>query len=311
MTETMKAESTQAHSRFSLWRPSNQSLLAYLLMLPAVLITLAVIAYPIVSAIDLSFQEIKIVQVGRERFPWTLANYAHLFTSSEFWKATWVTLKLVTIATLGCLVLGLSTAMLVNQRFRGRTIARILVALPWAVPSVMAAVIWWWMFDSSFGLINWLLVKAHIISSPIAWFSSPTTAFFVICVVMIWKGYPFVSVMLLAGLQSIPGDLYEAAQIDGANTWNRFRYITLPSLSPVMGIALILVILWVFRDFAIIWLLTGGGPIGATRTLAIMTYEQAFGFYNMGYAASIGMVTLVISLIASIVMIRRFSTSIY
>ena len=308
MANILKAEEKQ--SNFSLWKPSNQALFAYLLMLPAILITLVIIAYPIISAIDLSFQDIKITQVGRERFPWTLDNYVNLFTSSEFWVATWVTLKLVVIVTFGSFVLGLGTAMLVNQHFRGRTLARILVALPWAVPAVMAAVVWWWMFDSSFGLVNWLLVKAGIISAPVAWFSQPTSAFIVICVVMMWKGYPFVSVMLLAGLQAIPGDIYEAAHIDGAGKWSRFRHITLPSLSPVMGIALILVILWVFRDFPIIWILTGGGPIGSTRTLAIMTYEQAFGFYNMGYAATIGMITLVISLVASVFMIRRLSASI-
>lgn len=117
--------------------------------------------------------------------------------------------------------------------------------------------------------------------------------------------------MVLAGLQAISEDLYEAASIDGANSWGKLRYITLPSLRPILGVALVLVLLWVFRDFPIIFLLTGGGPIGSTRTLAIMTYEQGFGFYNIGYAAAIGMVTLMISLITSLFLIRRVSSSVY
>lgn len=298
-------------NRFNLWSPSNRHLVAYLLMLPAILLTVVVIAYPLVTAADLSLQVIKITQIGRVRLPWSLDNYRELFASAEFWRSSWVTLRLVTIVTFGCFLMGLGTALLVNNRFRGRTLARILVALPWAVPAVLAAVIWWWMFDSSFGLINWLLVKSGLIASPVAWFSQPFTAFTVICVVMIWKGYPFVSVMVLAGLQAIPEDLYEAASIDGANSWGKLRYITLPSLRPILGVALVLVLLWVFRDFPIIFLLTGGGPIGSTRTLAIMTYEQGFGFYNIGYAAAIGMITLIISFVVSLFLIRRISASIY
>ena len=299
------------HTKFNLWSPSNRHLVAYLLMLPAILLTLVAIAYPLIMATNLSFQEIKITQIGRIQPPWSLQNYRTLFTSTEFWRSSWITLRLVTTVTLGCFLVGLGTALLVNNQFRGRSLARILVALPWAVPAVLAAVIWWWMFDSSFGLINWLLVKGGFIGSPIAWFSKPFTAFSVICIVMIWKGYPFISVMVLAGLQAIPEDLYEAASIDGANSWGKLRYITLPGLRPILGVAMVLVILWVFRDFPIIFLLTGGGPIGSTRTLAIMTYEQGFGFYNIGYAAAIGMVTLAISLVTSLFLIRRVSTSLY
>jgi multiple sugar transport system permease protein len=294
---------------FSLWSPSKRYLLAYLLMAPALVITLIVIVYPLVTATDLSFQNIRITQLGKGRFPFTVDNYAKLFSSAEFWRSSFVTVRLVAIVTAGCFIIGTATALLVNNRFRGRTAARVLVALPWSVPSVLAAVIWWWMFDSSFGLINWLLVQADLIDKPIAWFSRPATAFTVICVVMIWKGYPFVSVMVLAGLQAIPTDQYDAAKIDGANAVGRFRFITLPGLRPILGVALILVMLWVFRDFPIIFLLTGGGPIGSTQTLAIMTYQEAFGFYNMGYAAAIGMITLLISLVVSIFMIRSLSTS--
>jgi multiple sugar transport system permease protein len=128
---------------------------------------------------------------------------------------------------------------------------------------------------------------------------------------MVWKGYPFVSIMMLAGLQSIPEDFYHAARVDGANAWQRLWNITLPSLMPILGVTLVLVMLWVFRDFSIIYVLTGGGPLKATQTLSIMTYEQAFGFFKMGYASAIGIVTLVICVIAGRLMIGRPAESIY
>jgi multiple sugar transport system permease protein len=123
--------------------------------------------------------------------------------------------------------------------------------------------------------------------------------------VMVWKGYPFVSIMMLAGLQSIPEDFYNAAKVDGARAWQRLIHITIPSLMPVIGVTLVLVMLWVFRDFSIIYVLTGGGPLKATQSLSIMTYEQAFGFFKMGYASAIGVITLIVCVIASRLMIAR------
>ena len=122
---------------------------------------------------------------------------------------------------------------------------------------------------------------------------------------MVWKGYPFVSIMMLAGLQSIPEDFYNAARVDGASAWQRLTHITSPSLMPVLGVTLVLVMLWVFRDFSIIYVLTGGGPLKATQSLSIMTYEQAFGFFKMGYASAIGVITLIVCVIASRLLISR------
>src|SRR3546814_7888992 len=249
--------------------------LGYLLLAPAVALIALIIIYPLFVSLDLSVQNVASARLDQPRKAFTLANYERLFTSPEFWTACWVTFKLLVIVTSACFALGLATALLVNNRFRGRAIARLFVALPWAVPEVIAVVIFAWIFDSSFGLMNWVLIRLDLTTQTINWFSDPTAAFAVVCVTMIWKGYPFVSIMSLAGLQSIPEDFYNAARVDGANAWQRFVNITIPTLMPVLGVTLVLVMLWVFRDFSIIYVLPGGGPLKATQTLSIMTYERS------------------------------------
>lgn len=296
---------------FDLARPSRQHLLGYILLAPAVILVGLVIVYPLIISIDLSFQQVKLPRIGAERRPFSTANYERLFAAPEFWMACWTTLKLVATVTLGSLLMGLGTALLVNNRFRGRTAARLAMALPWAVPEIIAVVIFAWIFDSSFGLMSWLLVRLGLSDGMIAWVSTPGAAFWAVAITMIWKGFPFVSIMTLAGLQSIPTDFYSAAKVDGANAIQRFRWITLPLLTPVLGVTLVLVILWVFRDFSIIKVLTEGGPLKSTQTLSIMTYNEAFGFFNFGYASAVGVVTLVICVLASLLMLGRGSKAIY
>ncbi|TKT79399.1 sugar ABC transporter permease [Aquamicrobium sp. LC103] len=292
-------------------RPSRQHWLGYILLVPAVLLVALIIVYPLIVSLDLSFQQVKLARLDAPRKAFTLANYERLFSSRDFWMACWVTLKLTVIVTSACLVMGLGTALLVNNRFKGRNLARLAVALPWAVPEVIATVIFAWIFDSSFGLMNWLFIRLGLANGMINWFSDPTAAFWVVAITMIWKGYPFVSIMALAGLQSIPSDFYSAAKVDGANAFQRFRYITLPSLMPVLGVTLVLVVLWVFRDFSIVKVLTDGGPLKATQTLSIMTYNEAFGFFNFGYASAIGIVTLIICVATSLLMLGRETKSMY
>jgi multiple sugar transport system permease protein len=304
--------SSAARGRFlDLARPSRQHLVGYILLAPAVLLVAAIIVWPLVLAVDLSFQEVRLPRMGAEGKPFSTANYVWLLNSPEFWTACWVTLKMVLTVTLGSLIVGLSTALLVNNRFRGRTAARVGVALPWAVPEIIAVVIFAWIFDSTFGLMSWLLITLGLADGMIAWVSTPGAAFWAVALTMVWKGFPFVSIMMLAGLQSIPADFYAAARVDGAGAFQRFRWITLPLLMPVLGVTLVLVILWVFRDFSIIKVLTQGGPLKSTQTLSIMTYDQAFQFQNFGRAAAVGVVTLVICVLASLLMLGRQSKSIY
>jgi multiple sugar transport system permease protein len=289
---------------FWLWRPTNRHWLGHLLLLPGLFVTALLVLYPLSLAFDLSFQRVRLMRAGGPSAPFTIDNYVRLAGSADFWNAGLVSLLFVLFVTAGCFAVGIGSALLVNERFPGRRIARLLVALPWAVPEVVAAAIWSWLFDAAFGLVNWLLLKIGLIAAPVAWLSEPRAAFAVCASALIWTGYPFVAVMALAGLQAIPGELYEAARMDGARAWARFRHVTLPCLRPVCVIALILVVLRTVRDFAIVFATTGGGPVGATRSLAIYTYEQAFSFYNIGYAAAIGVVTLVLCGVFSTILVR-------
>lgn len=291
--------------------PRHRSKFGYLLLAPTIVLMALIIIYPILLSVDISLQDVRIARIGGPSKPWTLQNYEWLFGSEEFWSALIVTAKMVVTVSVLALVIGLSTALLLNQKFKGRSVARLLVVLPWAVPEVVATVIWAWMLDSSFGVINWGLIKLGFISEGIQFFSNPTAAFMAVCFVMIWKGYPLMSIMLLAGLQSIPEEQYHAASVDGAGPWQRFWYVTVPNLAPVIGVTMVMTTLWVFRDFAIIYVLTEGGPIGSTSTLSILTFEQSFSFFRMGNGAAVGVVTMIICAVMSRALVGRFAKSVH
>lgn len=290
--------------------PRHRNKFGYLLLAPATLLMALIIVYPILLSVDVSLQDVRIAKVGGPGKPWTLKNYELLFGSDEFWRAALTSFEFVAFICVVALVVALGTAILVNQRIRGKSVARLMVMLPWAVPEVVATVIWAWMLDSSFGVVNWSLLSLHLISQPISFTTNPVAAFLAVSFVMIWKGYPMMAIMLLAGLQSIPEEQYQAAKVDGAGVWQRFFYVTIPNLLPVIGVTMVMTALWVFRDFAIITVLTEGGPIGATTTLAILTFEKSFTFFRMGEGAAVGVVTLVICAILSRGLIGRFAKSV-
>lgn len=287
--------------------PRHQTKFGYLLLAPGLVFMAALIVYPIFLSVDLSLQDVRIPRIGGDRQPITLANYEWLVQSGDFWSAIWISARLVFFVCATSLVIGLATALLLNLRFRGRSIARLLIVLPWAVPEVMAVVIWAWLLDGSFGVFNYALVNVGLLSKPVHIAEDPVSAFAAVCAVFIWKSYPFMSIMLLAGLQSIPEEYYQAAKVDGASALKRLIYITIPCLLPVIIVVVIMITLWVFKDFTVIFVLTKGGPIGATEALAYMTWEQAFSFFRMGRGAALGVVTLIISLALSRLLAARFA----
>jgi multiple sugar transport system permease protein len=289
----------------------DHHLYAYALLAPVIVVMVALVFVPVGSAVNLSFRDVGIVRRGEPLGPATLDNYRELVHSPNLWPNLRTSLIYVAIVTTACYLIGLWTAWLLNHQFRGRRIARLLITIPWAIPLVVATNIFWWLFDSTFGLFNYLLVRIGVMDKPIDWFLNPRGAMAAVSITTIWKGYPFFTIMLLAALQAVPAELYDAAKVDGANGWREFRTITLPAIRGVTGIVLLINALWVFREFTVIFLLTGGGPAGATETVSIWTYLEAFGNFRMGFAAAIGMLTLAISVIASVVFVRMSRSEFY
>jgi multiple sugar transport system permease protein len=289
----------------------DQHLYPYALLAPTALVIVGLVLYPILSAVDLSFRDADLIQIGRAYGPLTLVNYTRMFDSPQLWPSLRFSFIYVVVVTGVCYLIGLGTASLLNRRFAGRRLARLVVTIPWAIPLVVATNIFWWLFNKTFGMVNYVLLLTGVVHDPIDWFLNPTAAGAAVTITTIWKGYPFFTIMLLAAMQAIPIDLYDAAKVDGASRWREFRSVTLPALRGVTAIAVLINALWVFREFTVIYVLTGGGPVGATETLSIWTYLEAFANLHMGFAAAIGMLTLVISVVASIFFVRLSRSEFY
>jgi multiple sugar transport system permease protein len=280
---------------------ARRQVTAVLLMLPAMVVLGFVLFYPIGVAIYSSFFDIEILNLDQQRFI-GLANYARLLGAPAFWSSLGVTAVYTGATVAGTYAVGLVTALLLRRRFRGRVAARAIAIMPWAVPQVVAVLVWSWMLDANYGVVNYFLRATHLIGHNLAWREEPHLAMAAVLFVTVWALYPVATVMLLAGLHAIPEELYEAAAVDGAAALGRFRHITLPGLAPVNLVLVLLLVLMAFtRVVTIIYVMTGGGPGGATETLPIQTYLQAFKFFHLGYASALGTVVLAIAVAFTLV----------
>jgi ABC-type sugar transport system permease subunit len=264
-------------------------LLGWLLVLPVLLILLALLLYPFLDAILLSFQERFIGKDGT----WVgLRNYADLFKpDSLFLKAAWNTVAITGSAIVGKLIIGMAMACVLNQRLRLRNVWRGLMFLPWAVPAVVTAYAWRFLFDTS-GPINGLVAQFGLLNDYIYFFNDARIALPALILVVIWSGTPFWTMNLLAGMQAIPAEQYEAAEIDGASTFQRFRYITVPSLKPVIFVTALLSTIWTSANLTQILVLTGGGPNYSTTTLPLLAYLVAIPGHELGTGATISMMMM-------------------
>lgn len=288
-------------SRMTLQR--RYSLLGMALIAPTVLILTAVIVYPLVSAIYLSFFSIYTPTLQGK---WVgLANYATILGGKYFWFALWTTV----IWTAGTLVLqvlfGVGMALLLNQNIWFRSLARSLVLFPYFVSTVVAVLVWRWLFNDLYGILNHLMMRAGLIDMPVDWLGHMPNAMLSVITVGAWKFFPFVVIAVLARLQTIPEHLYEAAKIDGAGVFSRFFDVTLPQLRDVLAIVILLRIIWDFKEFDLIYLLSGGGPVDSTRTLPLIVYQQAFGLNQMGMAATYAVAMMAVMLAFMLVYLVR------
>ncbi len=257
----------------------------------------ALIAIPVVHAVQLSFYEAQSF-VSERRYV-GLSNYARVLVDPSFWKAFALGLGFAVIAMGLQLVLGIGFALLLNRPFRGQALVRGAVVLPYLLPTVVIAVTAHWLLDGAFGLFtHWALQLGF--GRP-AWYDHPVSAALLIIVASVWTWTPFVTITFLAGLQTIPSSLYEAARVDGAGSWMRFWHVTLPMLKPVLTVVILLRSIWMFNKFDIVWLLTKGGPLSATEHLPVMAYRKAFNQFDVGGGAAVATLSfLVLSLMIAV-----------
>ena len=233
-----------------------------------------------------------------------LDNYAAILSDEAFWSSLRVSLVFTSACVALHVTLGLALALLLDRVRFARTALRIAFLTPWMVAPAIAATIWLWLLEPQFGVLNHLLVSAGLIASPKAWLGDPILALGSVIAVDVWRGVPFVMLLLLAGLQTIPAEQYEAAAIDGATAWQRFRHVTLPNLRYILVVASTLDVINTVRHFDIIAVMTGGGPVGATEVLPALIYNTAFRANQFGRAAAIGVVLLALILAFSLLYIR-------
>jgi ABC-type sugar transport system permease subunit len=267
-----------------------------------------VVLYPFGWALGLSLYKYYVLQ-GNPEFIGIL-NFIKLFTDDVIF---WTTLKNTVIWVFGIVtaeyIVGFITATLLNQKFPGRILFRTLVLLPWVVPPVASSLTWKVIYDPFTGLLNWILQNLGFIENYVAFLSNPKTALMMCMLVRFWRGIPFVTVMLLAGLQSIDPELYESAEVDGANWFHKLIFITLPQMKTISLVVVLLRCIWTFNAFAEVFVLTQGGPGDATQLVSLLTYQTAFQWYKFGYASSIGTVMFLILLPPVVTYLREVRKS--
>jgi multiple sugar transport system permease protein len=284
------------------WSAPNepQPFLFFVLNSPAILLLLGLVLYPIVYSVWLSLHAYNLRQPNRVRFI-GLDNYATVLSSDQFWSAAGNTALFCAGSISLTVILGTLLALLLNESFPGRGLLRAVMLLPWAIPPVVNGLIWQWLLDGQHGLINALLLGAGLISEPQAWLSQTSTAMPALILAQVWNHVPFVAVVMLAALQTVPEELYDSARLEGAGVLQRFRHITLPWLSHALLLVLVTQTMVALRTFDIIYVLTGGGPGSATTVIAWLTYVTTFNLTDFGrgnaYAYLIALVTLGLSLL--------------
>lgn len=277
--------------------------LGIMLIAPTVLVFCAVIVYPLISAIYLSFFNIFTPTLEGEFVG--LSNYAELLATGEFWNALGNTL-IWTVGTLTLqIVFGVGMALVLHQNIWFRSLARSLILFPYFISTVVAVLVWKWLFNDLYGIMNHLLITAGLIDFPLDYLGSMPNAMISVILVGAWKYFPFVVIAVLARLQTIPDSLYEAAKIDGAGPIARFFDVTLPQLRDVLVVIILLRAIWDFKEFDLIFLLTGGGPLSDTQTLPLLVYQEAFALNDMGKASAYAVVMMAIMLVFMIVYIRK------
>lgn len=282
-------------------RRLSDGMFALLLTAPGLALLAAVVVYPLITALITAFYKQSLVEPGREFVGFQ--NIVDVLTG-EFFPLLTQTLVFTLGTTIAPFVIGFGLALALNTRIRGAKVLRGLMLIPWLIPGVVVSFLWMWIFNANYGVLNAALETVGLIDSPQAWLANPTTAMIAVIVAKTWQSFPWMMVMLLAGLQTVPTELHEAAEIDGAGTIRRFFSITVPQMSGIIGLVILLEFIWNFQHFDIIYVLTGGGPAGSTQTFATAVYETAFDGFDLGHAGAIGLLWMILLMALVVVYVR-------
>jgi multiple sugar transport system permease protein len=287
--------------------PQRERRQAWVLLAPMLLMMLLLTAWPLVRTLWLSFTDAALVGDGVTP-AWVGAdNFFYALTDPDFQAALGRTLYFTVISVAFEGVIGVLVALLLNQKFHGRNVLRVLVILPWALPTIVNATMWRLNFNPDYGSINALLTQLGVIDHYRSWLGDPASALNAVMLADIWKNYPLITLLTLAALQSIPDDLYEAARLDGASAWRRFRAITLPAILAPLAVALVLRTIDAFKVFDIIYVMTRGGPMDSTKTLSFFVYQESFSYLRAGSGAAYAvLMTLLCGLLIALYMLMLF-----
>ena len=266
--------------------------------LPALVVMVAMVVYPLVYGIVISFYDTNLV--NKFNF-FGLKYYGRLIKDRTFYASLWKTAVFTVTTVVGRTLLALVfSTILVKENMPCKKLFRSILVLPWFFPDVVIGILWKWLYNTNYGLFNHILRSLNIIEQPIEWLSNTHTALGAVIVASIWKGFPFMMVMFMAALQTIPKDLYEAAELDGCNSFQQFRNVTLPGIMPVLSTTLMLEVMWCFKHFTLVWNLTKGGPVDATQVVSIDIYKTGFEYMRFGESSTRAVFVFVIIIVLTV-----------
>lgn len=285
----------------------SEKKLGYLMVAPALIFIILISIYPILKTIWYSLFDMQLQNIDSMKFI-GLNNYIKMTKDPIFWQSLWNTMYFTFFSVIIELVLGFVFAFIMNAKFIGKGIVRTAILIPWAIPGIIIALIWQYMFNDKLGIVNGVLLNLHIIKEPIIWLGTKGYAMWAVIIADVWKQLPFMALMILAGLQMVPTELYEAADVDGANFIRKFWHITLPSIKNVVIVVLLFRIIGALRIFDTIYGMTGGGPGNSTSSITMYAYKQLFNNLDIGYGSALAVITFVIIFILCLLYIKLLSS---
>ena len=282
---------------------TKRKLQPYLYIAPIMILLLLMFGYPLIKSIIMSFQDYKLTKLNKVKWN-DFKNYINMIKDKTFWLLVKNSLVYVISSVIGQFLLGLGLALALNKRFRGRGVYQSIVFLPWAFSSFVVGLLFRWSFNGEYGVVNDILKKLHIIDKGISWLGTPGYSLAVIIFAMIWIGIPFFAINILAALQSVPSEIYEAADVDGCGVFRKFFSLTLPFIKPTVIMTILLRTIWIFNSFDLVVIITEGGPANYSQTLPSYMYSQAFSSYDFGMAGALGVLLMVVLSVYAVIFLK-------